>query len=175
MPEQSPEVIERFVLWVYTGKLLGNNEEANILHRRQLVDLYIVGDMYGVPELQNSVMDCLVARVKTKTLANRSLLLFLHHIYENTPKGCCLQRFLVELAVTKVDFSKGTWFEDYKVSYPQQYLMDLVREFHHRRQKTSENINWNNIGCRYHVHPEDVVKPAEGHSHTSPEQGVERV
>ena len=172
MPDQSPEVIERFVLWVYTGKLLGSVEDVHNLNRRQLADLYIVGDIYGIPDLQNSVMDCFVGRVN-KCLSSKTLVSILHHVYENTPKDCCLRRFLVERAVTKSNF-KGNWFEAYKVLYPQQYLMDIIVEFYRRRNKNFDDIDWNNLGCTYHVHPKDVAKPAEGHSDTNPGQGEER-
>ena len=173
MPEQSPKVIERFVLWVYTGKLLGSNEEPGVLGEIRLADLYIIGDTYGIPELQNSVMDCLVAWMNK---INGSIpTLILPHVYENTPKDCCLQRFLVERAVCRYTFMrKGNSFEIRKRLFPQQYLMDIVLEFYNRRDGASNPIDWNNVGCRYHVHPKDVAKSAEGHSDTNPGQGEER-
>ena len=172
MPEQSPEVIERFILWLYTGQLSRGNEEPKDLNREQFADLYIAGDIYGIPELQNSVMDCFVAWAKTSKC--RKLLSILHHVYENTPKDCSLQRFLVERAATKFDFSRP-WFEIYQALYPQQFLMGLVQELFRHKKGNPDSIDWNNPGCRYHVHHGDVVKPAEGHSDTSCEQGEEKL
>lgn len=171
MPDQSPRVIERFVLWVYTGKLLGSNEEVKDLGQTLLADLYIAGDIYGIPELQNSVMDCFVAWTNGRKFTP---ILILHHVYENTPKGCHLQRFLIERAAAKGVFGgKENWFggETSPKIYPQQYLMDLVQGFYDQRKTPSNVIDWDSLGCRYHVHPEEKVKPAGGHSNISPEQG----
>ena len=167
MPEQSPETIERFVLWVYTGKLLEGNEEAGDLTPMRLADIYIVGDIYGIPELQNSAMDCLVAWVIANWKFPAGILT---RVYEHTPKDCRLQRFIVERAATKYKFhEKGKWLENNISLFPQQYLMDIVRELSRHRWGITDDIDWNNLGCRYHVHPEDVVKPAKGHSDTSRE------
>ena len=175
MPEQSPEAIERFILWLYTGQLFRSDEEPKDLNRREFADPYIVGDIYGIPQLQNLVMDCFIAYVNSpKSRESRIPISILHHVYANTPKRCCLQRFVVEYAVSKARFS-GDWFEAHQQKYPKQYLMDLVLEFYYHKKGTADGIDWKNVGCRYHVHPKDAVTSGGERSNTSPEQAEERM
>lgn len=51
LPEENETMFRRFQLWVYTKKLLEDDESFIGIDWKPLVDLYIFGDKYGIPDL----------------------------------------------------------------------------------------------------------------------------
>lgn len=170
MPEASPEVFRRFLLWAHSGSLLGHQERVTDLSAELLAHLYIFGDTLGVSHLQNSVMDSLGMWVKSE---RRFPLWILHLVYKNTRRGCALQRYLVDRTAFTVAISKEGFEEQHLESYPAAFLADLVLVLYDVQKGTIypiKNDKWDKIGCRYHFHPPDNQKTpvlSGGNSNTS--------
>ncbi|KAL8796367.1 MAG: hypothetical protein Q9195_001274 [Heterodermia aff. obscurata] len=154
LPDVSPEVFQRFMLWMYTASLIGDGESASDLSSEVLVRLYIFGDTYGIEGLQNCTMDTL----KTKLdLSNKGLSMkIISLIYENTVKGCSLRRFAVERAIFRGSIVDMFGTEADIAKLPPAFCLDLILLFNDLKDGKVKAITangWKRLGCRYHVHP----------------------
>ena len=162
MLEDSPKVFRRFVLWIYTAFLIGNGETARTLSHEVLVLLYIFGDTYGIPDLQNCVMDTLNAKLNLtpKGLVSRE---YINLIYGNTFKGCSLRRFAVERAVFGGAVKAVFVTEADMAEFPPAFCFDLImllNDLKDGKVKAIKGNGWKSLGCRYHVHPTGETKTA---------------
>ena len=160
MPEESPEVFRRFLLWAHSGSLLGHQEQVTDMSPELLARLYIFGDAHGIPHLQNSAIDSLVAWTSSE---RRTPVEISHLVYQKTTKDCALQRYLVERIANK-GVIKKEWFEGENIQqYPAEFLADLVVALFAMKGTTSpvmKHSEWDEIGCRYHIHPPDNQETA---------------
>ena len=154
LPEESPEVFRRFLLWAHSGSLLGHQEHVTDLSPEILIRLYIFGDAHGVPDLQNAAVDSLGMWSNYKKLSPVSIL---HLAFRDTRRGCTLQRFLVDWAASRGSLREDWFVEEKLVLYPTVYLAELVMVLYDVKEGTASPIKdneWAKPGCRYHIHPE---------------------
>lgn len=150
------------MLWMYTGSLIGDGENARNLNCGVLVRLYIFGDTYGIPDLQNCTMDTLKTKLdfSPAQLARKHISL----IYENTVKGCSLRQFVVERAVFRGDINDIFVTEAHVIEVPSAYCFDLImllNDLKGGKVKAITENGWKKLGCRYHVHPTEGTKAAK--------------
>ena len=162
LPEESSEVIERFVLWLYTGSPLDSEENVQDLDPRLPVRLYIIGDKYDIPDLRNLALDTLNAwaNLNAKTPIDTLPL-----VYDSTATGSCLRRYLVERSASRGNLTYTGFFDgaDHRW-YPQEYLIALIVVLKEKIGGKFGDIDWDNLGCRYHEHPEKSKEQDKGKS-----------
>ena len=121
--------------------------------------LYIFGDTYDIPDLQNCVMDTLKARLDPSlTRLDRE---HISLIYKNTVKDCSLRRFAVERAVFRGKISGMFITAAHMRKFPAAFCFDLIMLLNDLKQgkvKAIKENGWKNLGCRYHVHPTEGKK-----------------
>ena len=161
MPDVSSEVFKRFMLWMYTASLIGDGESVRDLSCEVLVRVYVFGDTYDIPNLQNCVMDTLKARLDSSLTRLDGEHISL--IYKNTAKDCSLRRFAVETTVFRGKISGMFITAAHMRKFPTTFCFDLIMLLNDLKERKVKAINkngWKNPGCRYHVHPTQGRKTA---------------
>lgn len=153
MSEQEAAVVKRFQYWAYTGEILEETESLQNVPSLVLIQLWLFGQEYGLPDLQNAAMDHLVIRhnVKKTTPTDNARL-----IYDNTSVGSPLRRFLITRSVQNGNLSD--WFspgrlEKVRADYPKDLLFDMLTEQYNLSNGKGEKIDFFDLHCTFHVHP----------------------
>lgn len=80
--ETEVEVFEAFQVWLYTRKLIKNNVSTKVYPEYyHLIKLWLFGDKYQIPLLQNRTMDAILDKVDQD---KETPIHVLHLAYENT-------------------------------------------------------------------------------------------
>jgi len=151
MPEEASAVITRFQLWAYAGSTLAHDEVIRDTPWEELVRLCLFAERYGIPNLQNSVIDQIVAKQQALSTIPVAQL---HLIYDNTPSTSPLRRYVVDSSAQLGHLDE--WFAAPEASltkYPHAFLPDLAVVQYNLRKKHSKKQDWKALGCTYHVHP----------------------
>ncbi len=151
MPEETSAVIKRFQLWAYTGSPLLHEEVIKDTPWKELVRLYLFAERFGIPNMQNAVIDMLVAKEHaSSTTPTKQLRL----IYDNTPSTSPLRRYMVDVSAQLGHLDR--WFtapEAFLGRYPHAFLLELAVEQYNLLKKRSKTHDRKALGCTYHVHP----------------------
>ncbi|KAH0363124.1 hypothetical protein KCU65_g7599, partial [Aureobasidium melanogenum] len=147
------EVFQNFHSWLYTRKLLvdkihSHNDES--MSWGQLFDLWIFGDRFQVPLLQNCVMDEIIGR------GDEISLKFIKVAYENTVAGSPLRRIMIEFLAYHTNLEGG----DYGIMRAKdrkhltvEMLQDLVVELNTaRKNKVRYGKTPKRDKCFFHIH-----------------------
>ncbi len=151
MPEETSAVIKRFQLWAYTGSPLLHEEVIKDTPWKELIRLYLFAERFGIPNMQNAVIDMLVAKEHASSTTPTEQL---HLIYDNTPSTSPLRRYVLDLSAQLGHLDE--WFAAPEASltkYPHAFLSDLAVVQYNFRKKRSKKHDWKALGCTYHVHP----------------------
>ena len=97
LPEDSVEVFELFLRWLYTQKLTDGEAETRELSWTLLLDLYIFADKYVIAPLQNRTVD-LVKEKATYGMRPKPIA----EAYDRLPPESPMRSFLVDLMLTSV-------------------------------------------------------------------------
>jgi len=96
--------------------------------------VHFLGDMWGIPTLQNAVIDSVLAKRKTGA---RQPVPFLITIYNGTAQGSQLRRLFVDWAAYGGNLMSPGWFSESTIAqYPQQFLVDLIQVQYQIREGT---------------------------------------
>ena len=103
LPDESAEVVEAFVKWLYG---LGFDGNLGILEQGRLFRLLVLTDDYHVQTLKEEIVEHICFMLRTK------LLIPLHHeaivfIYENTPETCGLRKLILDWCVWRTGYGTG--------------------------------------------------------------------
>lgn len=132
MPDEDPQMFNRFQLWLYTGKPFDNTiQPGDSILGSHLVDLYIFAEARGIPSLQNAAIDTFIDRRYER---NHILYRYLHKVYNNTSEDSPLRKLAVAMyADGSVDLSnsRGMSTEMMKL-YPSEFLRDIICVQHTR-------------------------------------------
>ncbi|KAL8886721.1 MAG: hypothetical protein Q9215_005600 [Flavoplaca cf. flavocitrina] len=157
LKEVKPEIFQRFLLWLYFGNILDNNETAQSVAGTTLIHCYFFADERGVPGMHNHVIDTFLARIETTEIIFTK---YQRLIWVNTPDGAPLRRLLVDaLAMMGTNIPEVMQTEEDQEQYDKSFITDVLvakckhpmtinlREFVKRR-------------CEYHIHDEREAKCA---------------
>ncbi|KAG9526778.1 hypothetical protein KCV07_g271, partial [Aureobasidium melanogenum] len=148
------EVFENFHTWLYMRKLSTEDDEA--LDYRPLFDLWVFGDRFQMPMLQNCVMDEIVVG-QTRGLAFDLLLLKV--AYDNTVAGSPLRRNVIEELAhdTHIGDEEGSIMTAaYEEFFTVEMLRDLVKALDIARKDKVPYDKWpKRDKCYFHVHGKD--------------------
>jgi hypothetical protein len=116
-----------------------------------LIRVWLFGDKYLMPSLQNKVMNVLILKNNKKNVTPTS---FLELIYSNTPPGSPLRMFVVDLAAYKFNMALiMTPVEGRR--WPHEALFDLVKVMGAKKMEDFGKFalpEENKDRCYYHIH-----------------------
>ena len=160
LPDDDPEIFDIVHIWLTIDCLTQsvNGEDVDCTSR-QLIDVFIFGDKYGMPELRNMAINCLIEWVAEK----QGLTAHFAHAYEHTTKNSPLRRLLVDVFA----FLPESWAETARAQYDlllecPEFVTDVAiklgdgfsrRVFH---QVSMAETFFIKDACEYHDHGEGV-------------------
>lgn len=123
LPDESIAVFKLFQLWVYTDSILTNNEIEGGVIASSLSGLYIFGEKYGIPDLQNLAIDIVIDQIEvTHEFSTKHL----HKVYDDTPDTAPLRRLLVDYMACKCILTPSKLVEERRQEMPKDFLFDLI-------------------------------------------------
>ncbi|KAL8635140.1 MAG: hypothetical protein Q9226_009381, partial [Calogaya cf. arnoldii] len=155
LKDVAPALFERFVLWLYFGNVLDDDETAQSVHGMDLLKCYFFADERGVPGMQNQIVDTILDKVHTaKNLEVGHQRL----IWENTPDQSPLRRLLVDaLVMTAEDIPALLQTEKQQALYDKSFIVDVLiaKCKHPTKIAFTEFLERR---CEYHIHDETEPK-----------------
>ncbi|KAL8780703.1 MAG: hypothetical protein Q9213_006349 [Squamulea squamosa] len=152
LKDEDPELFRRFMLWLYWGKIIDDDESISTITFKKLIDCYLLADKRDVPPMQNHVIDTIIQ----KSIAENIIFVSLQrYIWENTPEQSLLRKLLVEMMVLRGNNDLMLKDENIKNHYDKSFIVDLLRKKH----QTPNVISWDAFykkRCDYHIHNERV-------------------
>lgn len=162
MPNERPSVVRRFRLWAYTGQVLQAAESIEHTSRGGLIRLYVFADKYDLPDLQNAVIDKIVAK---QFVMKHAPIEYLPVIYNETDVASPLRRLLIDTVAQKTnladDFTPEKSDENLEI-FPPIFLLDLASALYKLKIGTTTKHNWKNLGCTFHIHPSMSTESKQG-------------
>jgi hypothetical protein len=135
--------------FLYTGRLF----EGDVLAVRwiDLVAVWVFGDKYLVPALQNSAMDMFIKKMHTrKCIPMRAI----PAIWESTLASSPLRKLMLDILAYKPDIEAVLACGDRMQVWTEESLKDLVRAVHGRETTDGEYKFPRRGNCHYHIHNE---------------------
>lgn len=159
MTKDDPEVFRAFFHWILSGKLYHKlNDDGTIpLSVRELLKIYLFGDMRGIPGLRNAVVDLLFQKnCQDWVLPTRDL----KYLFDNTREGDVLRKLFVDIAAETYTWSDLKHYGD---KFPKDFLIDALLVLHAREVGPGWRSGWTKdqwmqtkkleICENYHDHP----------------------
>lgn len=148
MPEEDPTVFRSFQLWVYTKSILEEGENLDAVAWRLLIDLYIFGDRYDIPILQDEAIDLLIDK---RDAFNKIPASHFGYVYHNTPERSPLRKLCVDWSAHGI--RPYLWFEKgIRHWYPKKFLIDLITaKYEPEKDTTIEPMDFGSRRSEYHV------------------------
>ncbi|THY08532.1 hypothetical protein D6D01_09632 [Aureobasidium pullulans] len=147
------EVFEFFQLWLYTRRLNWFDTRFSILAK-----LWIFGDQYQMPLLQNCSIDTMLLK-RTKQYTFQSEVLGV--AYANTLAGSPLRRAVIDLASSMIvqEHANSVLRAELEKEWSVESLIDLVRAIESRDKALPQYSLPKRDKCYYHVHGKDEQCP----------------
>jgi hypothetical protein len=161
LPHDDPDVFRAFFNWICNGKLFQQlTKEGGIpFSYQKICQIYVLGDMRGVPELCNASLDLLYQKTtQLWQFPNTSV----HSVYELTRDNDSLRRMFVDDAVDCFTFVDMKTKKD---NYPKDFLIDVLETSCMRNVVPGENMTG---GKSKSIHMRKLEICAKYHDHSSP-------
>lgn len=169
LPDDSAEIFDLFMQWLYTGKLQDDAFDAKQGSWTESIKLYILADKLQVPTIKNAVLDQMVSTAdhavafsyeKDKFPSNADISL----AYGSTSQTSLMRTFLAELFAIMQSFSIE------KDEIPKDYLYDLALSQRAGKRVAGGPPTSMKTPCRYHEYDEagedhDCVARRGEHQH----------
>ncbi|KAK4692431.1 hypothetical protein P7C71_g4776, partial [Lecanoromycetidae sp. Uapishka_2] len=138
MEEEDVTTFKHFQYWLYTRNLLMSQETKNDIDWNVLTGLFILGEVRGIPHLQNAAIDGIIAKRAT---SDWTPLDQIRRIYDNTPENSPIRRLFVDIFCNRAHFDDDTWFGDQSFElYNKEFLFDLSKAFCRLKRNLSTKI-----------------------------------
>ena len=125
LPEDNSTLFQYFQLWVYTKHIVENGEGLDTVRYRLLIDLHIFGDKYGIPDLQDAVVDVLIDKANATGVYPTCRF---DHVYRNTAGDSRLRKLCVDWTLWRLDLA--VIFEGSRRDrFPKDFLVDLATAY----------------------------------------------
>ncbi|CAD0088398.1 unnamed protein product, partial [Aureobasidium mustum] len=155
LEKEDPAIFDIFNAFLYNRKL--QNAKGLVgpsLSFRTLIDLWIFGDQFVVPLLQNLAVDSLKQKSDAEMIIPWRT--EMRHVYDNTLHGAPLRRIMIDM--TAYETRPGTKSrEDYLEAWPVEALVDLAFTLSLKTAgevKHLELPEYKKAKCYYHIHSE---------------------
>ena len=152
LKDEDHGVFQRFVLWLYYGKILDRDETVESIPIQTLMDCYFLADRRDVPEMQNQLIDTILYKAKAANLVFSG---FQQYIWKNTPESSPLRRLLVDMTVLRGNLEKILENEYKENLFDKSYIVDVCIG----KYQNPNLISWEKfygMRCDYHIHNERV-------------------
>ena len=154
LPETSASTFERFMLWIYTSRILNDEEKPATVDTLALLNLWTFGDFCGARRLQNDTMDCLIEGSRFNPKGPHP-----ETIYASTQKGSPLRKLAVDFWTQDRGWQKieKLGVEGVEHSIPYEALFDMSSALSKMKGRPgpfiqrADKITWANR-CNYHIH-----------------------
>ncbi|MCJ1243485.1 hypothetical protein MMC30_000682 [Trapelia coarctata] len=153
-PDEDPEIIERFLLWVYNGNILEKSETVVGIPYEVLASLYVFAESRCVYQLQNDVIDVLIRKSFTK---EEDKILSPDDWFTKVSPSSPLRRLVADVAADGGTLDDPSWeFQE----YPKDFLIDLIQALYKVKLTGRVRGFWK-IRCNYHIHGEGEPRCSE--------------
>ena len=151
LPEDSANTVIDYIKWLYYDEIETKLDEASVDTREKqavaaekafclLADAYVFGEKIIDLRYKEAVMKAIFATLKSYNwnMGPESV----NVIYEGTPPGSPLRRFIAESIAYKafVDSNEGVGWLQYIEGYPRDVLVDALKEMVRVRPKLSADL-----------------------------------
>jgi hypothetical protein len=159
LAEVETDVFEAFQVWLYTQDLSQNDTVSKDIYPdwSLLIKLWIFGDKYQIPLLQNNTMDKIVAKADKD---HNIPLLWITHVYENTTVNSVLRKAIVDVMSYRSRMPDGKNYHKIEGTclhnpkdWPKQACLDVIAEM--SRGWLNKDTRFKlptREKCYYHVH-----------------------
>ena len=151
LPDDDPFVIKRFQLWLYTQKVLDEDESADYVEWSSWVKIYCFAEARGIPNLQNLVIDSFIDKyAECDCLPSDQIC----RIYGNTAINSPLRKLLVDMIVRCANLDEWDLKDnsDSRNLWPEFFMKDLILALYHEIDSPGRWYDFTQSYCHYHVH-----------------------
>ncbi|KAL8771206.1 MAG: hypothetical protein Q9209_003377 [Squamulea sp. 1 TL-2023] len=152
LKDEDPEPFRRFMLWLYWGKILDDDESISTISSTKLTECYFLADRRDVPAMQNLIIDTIIQ----KSIAENIIFVGVQsYVWQNTPEQSLLRKLLVEMMALRGNNELTFKDENEKNKYDKSFIVDILRKKH----QTPVPISWDEFykrRCDYHIHNDRV-------------------
>ena len=158
LPEDDPEAVKALVHWMYHDEICVDEKKANVNDANTeeeamrgvwgiFVKLFVLGQKYQIPPLQNDAIDAILVYVNTWSIE----LGVISYAYENTSSGSPLRRLLVRLVRLDDDDLELMRFKN---GLCQEFLFELAMALFKAQRSPSKGAKRGDTSfCkRFHKH-----------------------
>ncbi|KAK4957597.1 hypothetical protein LTR10_005564 [Elasticomyces elasticus] len=161
LPEEEPSVFCDFMQWLYTGRVPCIESLYHVEHEgyMQLVKLWLLADHLIVANLQDSLVNAIVAASREPFADRYPSAAVVEIVYQRTAVGSRLRKLMLDMYTRHVDID---WHID---NLNREFAIDLLKALASNRTTTDEaepefSQLFKGVPCRYHVHYDN--KPCDG-------------
>ncbi|KAG9751661.1 hypothetical protein KCU73_g6289, partial [Aureobasidium melanogenum] len=155
LEKEDPAIFDIFNAFLYNRRLQDTNGLVGPdLSFTTLIDLWIFGDQFVVPLLQNLAIDSF--QQKSDTERRIPWQTAIRKIYDNTLHGAPLRRIMIDMTAYETCAGEKSR-EEFVESWPVEALVDLAFTL---SLKSAEEVGWFELPrrkegkCYYHIHNE---------------------
>lgn len=151
LDDEDPRTFKRFNAWLYTGKLLHDEETIENIAFGRLFELYVFAEKRLIPGLQNACIDAVIYKFLT-------ILPCVAHtvkLWENTSDSSPMRKLVVDEFVSYGDVSSDYLGIDGTVDVlSKDFLASLACTSLKARVDSTLTYGWDfwTCRCQYHIH-----------------------
>ncbi|KAG2163489.1 hypothetical protein JADG_003228 [Aureobasidium aubasidani] len=165
MPEDSPDVVRESMRWVTDHRVGGyglGSDNPSIdpwTYWDLMVDVYIFGNKYGIPRLQNVAINEMISLFTDQFAFPRAATI--DKVYELTPSGVSLRKLITDIVVLSHDNVEALidGQSRFGEGFHPDFITDLVKRLYRAaiddktfKEQRLESSQWGQVRrCMYHV------------------------
>ncbi|TID26889.1 50s ribosomal protein l17 [Venturia nashicola] len=165
LDEDRVDVFQCFSNWLYTGKLLAEDQKFDLEKAgdsKHLLGIYVFAEARGIPRLKNEIVNHVLSSV-----VNQKCIPINHirYVYENTPEKDKMRALLVDIMTRWSTVDVNDFFNDEtRNTYPSEFLFDACKATIGLTNVKKPDVSakgWKKLNkCDYHDHT-DINAPQE--------------
>lgn len=151
--EEDIPTFEQFQCWLYTGSIpvtenIAKDKDCQLFS--VLTDLYVFGDKFEIPALQNRVIDGIV---KARAVKDWLSFVDIPRICYQLSYASPLRKLFVDFFVNNADPSIPGWFSEENLPFfPQDFLFDVTKAYAKRIVQGEQQIHdFTAIRSKYYI------------------------
>ena len=121
MPDEDIEMFKNFQIGLYTKEIQLADKAGKEINSDILVDLHILEEARGIPDLQNAAIDAFIAQLLGSRQFPTGLI---RHVFGNTAEKSPLRRLFVDMC--HCCCKTGYFDEEFYGNYSRRFLFDLA-------------------------------------------------
>ncbi|KAL8854542.1 MAG: hypothetical protein Q9221_000577 [Calogaya cf. arnoldii] len=114
---------KRFMLWLYYGTAIDNDETIESIPMQTPMDCYFLADRWDVPAMQNNIVDTIIRKAQA---IDRIPCGSQRYIWENTPEQSPLRKLLEDMTVLRGNIPGFVIDEKENDVYDKSFILDVL-------------------------------------------------